>query len=68
MDILQNKLPPSENEIYYIYHDPKTNTYSIEVDEDSAEIQDFIETILVIDAKLKVEDLSAKERAQLKNL
>ena len=68
LNILQNNLPPSENDIYYIYHDPKTNTYSIEVDADSAEIQDFIESILVIDAKLKVEDLSAKERAQLKNL
>ena len=68
LDILQNNLPPSENYICYIYHDPKTNAYSIEVDQDSAEIQDFIESILVIDAKLKVEDLSAKERAQLKNL
>ena len=68
LDILQNNLPPSENDIYYIYHDPKTNTYSIEVDEDSAEIQDFIGSILVIDARLKVKDLSAKERTQFKNL
>ena len=32
----------SGDDIYYIYHDQKTNTFSIEVDENSDEIQDFI--------------------------
>ena len=62
LDISQNNLPPSENDICYIYHE--TNTYSIEVDEDSAEIQDFVESILVTDARLKVEE----RKDQLKHL
>ena len=32
LDILQNNLPDSANDIYYIYHDENTNTYSIEVE------------------------------------
>ena len=68
LDILQNNLPPSENDIYYIYHDPETNTYSIEVDENINEIQDYIQDVLTIDARLRLEDLSSAERAQLKKL
>ena len=68
LNILQNNLPPSENDIYYIYHDPETNTYSIEVDENIHEIQDYIQDVLTIDARLRLEDLSSAERAQLKKL
>ena len=58
-------MPSSEDDIYYIDHDAQTNTFSIKVDESSDEIQDFIEGILVIDAQLKVQDLSDKERKML---
>ena len=68
LDILQNNMPVSGDDIYYIYHDQKTNTFSIEVDENSDEIQDFIESILVIDARLKIADLSEKDRTYLKKL
>ena len=34
----------------------------------SGEVQDFIESILVIDARLKIEDLSEKDRTYLKKL
>ena len=68
LDILQNNMPISGDDIYYIYHDQKTNTFSIEVDENSDEIQDFFEGILVIDARLKIEDLSKKDRTYLKKL
>ena len=68
LNILQNKMPVSGDDIYYIYHDQKTNTFSIEVDENLDEIQDFIESILVIGARLKIEDLSEKDRTYLKKL
>ena len=66
MNLLQNNLPASTEVIYYIYHDEETNTFSIEVDEKSEEIQDFLETILVIDARLRNEDLSDNKRKELK--
>ena len=61
-------MPVSGDDIYYIYHDQKRNTFSTEVDENSDEIQDFIESILVIHARLKIEDLSEKDRTYLKKL
>ena len=61
-------MPVSGDDIYYIYHDQKTNTFSIEVDDNSDEIQGLIESILVIDARLKIEDLSEKDRTYLKKL
>ena len=64
-DLLQNNLPDSADDIYYIYHDENTNTFSIEVDETSEEIQNFIGSIMLIDARLKVEDLSDKEKQTL---
>ena len=64
-DLLQNNLPDSADDIYYIYHDEKTKTFSIEVDESSKEIQNFIGSIMLIDARLEVEDLSDKERQTL---
>ena len=66
LNLLQNNLPDSAEDIYYIYHDEETNTFSIEVDEKSEEIQDFVESILVIDAKLRNEDLSDMKRKELK--
>ena len=65
LDILQNNLPDSADDIYYIYHDENTNMYSIKVDENSEEVQNFISSILLISARLKVEDLSDKERRTL---
>ena len=52
-DLLQNNLPDSADDIYYIYHDENTNTFSVEVDETSEEIQNFIGSIMLIDARLK---------------
>ena len=68
LDILQSNMPASGDDIYYIYHDQRTNIFSIEVDENSDEVQDFIESILVIDARLKIGDLSEKDRTYLKKL
>ena len=65
LDLLQNNMPDSADDIYYIYHDTKTNTYSIEVNENSEEMQNFIGSILLINAKLEVEDLTDKERQTL---
>ena len=64
-DLLQRNLPDSADDIYYIYHDENTNTLSIEVDETSEEIQNFIGSIMLIDARLRIEDLSDKERQTL---
>ena len=65
LDLLQNNMPDSAADIYYIYHDAKTNTYSIEVDENTEEVQNFIGSILLINARLEVEDLTDKERQTL---
>ena len=65
MNILQQNLPES-NDVYYIYHDQESNTFSIEVDETADVVQDLIEEIYVIDAQLKVQDLSARKRKELK--
>ena len=46
LNLLQNNLPASTEDIYYIYHDEETNTFSIEVDEKFEETQDFVESIL----------------------
>ena len=64
-DILQRNLPES-NDTYYIYHDQETNTFSIKVDETAEDVQNLIETIYIIDAKLETKDLSDKERGELK--
>ena len=47
LDLLQNNMADSADDIYYIYHDAKTNTYSTEVDENSEEVQNFIGSILL---------------------
>ena len=64
-DLSQNILPDSADDIYYVYHDENTNTFSIEVDEYSEKIQNFIGSIMLIDARLQVEDLSPKKRQEL---
>ena len=64
-DILQRNLPES-NDTYYVYHDQETNTFSIEVDETAEEVQNLIESVYIIDAKLETQDLSDKERSELK--
>ena len=64
-DLLQNNMPDSNGQ-YYIYHDQETNTFSVELDEDADKIRDLVERARVIDAKLKIEYLTAKERKSLK--
>ena len=61
-EILQANRPNSGDDIYYIYQDPETNVFSIKTDEIANEIQDFVENIRIIDAKLALEVLSNKER------
>ena len=52
-------------DLYYIDHDPAANVFSIKKDELADEITDFVESIRVIDAKLRLEELSRKERNNL---
>ena len=52
-------------DLYYIDHDPATNVFSIKRDELADEITDFVESIRVIDAKLRLAELSRKERNNL---
>ena len=61
-DILQANMPNSGDDIYYVYQDPEPNVFSIKTDEIAEEIQDFVENIRIIDAKLAIEALSKKER------
>ena len=64
-DILQANMSNSGDDIYYVYQDPETNVFSIKADEIAEEIQDFVENIRIIDAKLALEALSKKERNYL---
>ena len=64
-DILQNNMPDG-NDRCYIYHDASTNTFSLgEESPDAEEIDNLATQILIINAKLKVKDLTAKERSTL---
>ena len=65
MDLLQNNMP-HDNDQYYVYHDQESNTFSVELDEDADEIRDLVERARVIDARLKIEYMTAKERKNLK--
>ena len=65
LDILQSNMPGSDDDVYYVDHDPETNTFSIKIDESSDEIQDFIEGILIIDTQFRLQYLSVKERQTL---
>ena len=62
---MQRNLPES-NDTYYVYHDQETNTFSIVVDETAEEVQNLIESVYIIGAKLETQDLSDKERSELK--
>ena len=44
----------------------ESNTFSTEVDETADVVQDLIEEIYVIDTQLQIQDLSARERKELK--
>ena len=61
-DILQANMPNLGDDLYYVYQDPETNVFSIQKDELADEITDFVEGIRVLDAKLRLQDLSPKER------
>ena len=64
-DILQNNMPDDNNR-YYIYHDTSTNTFSlVEESPDAEEIDNLATQILIINAKPRVKDLTAKERSML---
>ena len=61
-DILQANMPNLGDDLYYVYQDPETNVFSIQKDELADEIKDFVEGIQVLDAKLRLQDSSPKER------
>ena len=62
-DILQNNMS-DDNDRYYMYHDTSTNTFSlVEESLDSEEIDNLATQILIINAKLRARDLTAKERS-----
>ena len=65
LDVLQNNMPSSGDDLYYIDHNPETNTFSINIDVSADEMQDFIDGIVIIDAQLRLQDLSAKESQTL---
>ena len=64
-DLLQANMPNMGEYLYYIDHNPATNVFSIKKDELADEIIDFVESIRVIDAKLRLAELSGKERNNL---
>ena len=63
-DLLQNNLL-SDNDQYYIYHDIDTNTFSIREDSEQEFKDELTSEILLINAKLRVRDLSSSERHTL---
>ena len=52
-------------DLYYIGHDPVTNVFSIKKDILADEITNFVESIRVIDAKLRLQTLTRQERNNL---
>ena len=64
-DLLQNNMPYSEDDRYFIYHDVETNVFSIEEDPLMEETDDLTTQILLLNAKLKVRDVSPKERTRI---
>ena len=64
-DILQANMPNVVDDLYYIYQDTETNVFSIKTDEVADDLQDFVESIRVIDARLAIEILNKKERDYL---
>ena len=64
-DLLQSNMSYSDDDRYYIYHDVNTNVFSIEEDPFSEEVDKLTSQILLLNAKLKVRDLSSKEEVNL---
>ena len=64
-DILQANMPNVGDDLYYIYQDPETNVFSIKTDKVADDLQDFVESIRVIDARLAIKILDKKERDYL---
>ena len=58
-------MPNIGEDLYYVYQDPETNIFSIQKDQLADEITDFVEGIRVLDAKLRLQNLSPKERTRL---
>ena len=58
-------MPYSDDNRYYIYHDVNTNVFSIEEDPFYEEIDNLTSQILLLNAKLKVRDLSSEERSKI---
>ena len=50
MDLWQKNVPYSDNDRYYIYHDPNTNLFRIEEDVESEDIDTLTSQILLINA------------------
>ena len=65
LDLLQANMPNMGEDLYYIDHDPVTNVFSIKKDILADEITDFVESIRVIDAKLRLQTLTRQERNNL---
>ena len=64
-DLLEANMSNIGEDLYYIDHDPVTNVFSIKKDILADEIIDFIESIRVIDSKLRLETLTKQERTNL---
>ena len=65
LDLLQANMPNMGEDLYYIDHDPVTNVFSIKKDILADEITNFVESIRVIDAKLRLQTLTRQERNNL---
>ena len=65
LDLLQANMPNMGEDLYYIDHDPVTNVFSIKKDILADEITNFVESIRVIDAKLRIQTLTRQERNNL---
>ena len=65
LDLLQANMPNMGEDLYYIDHDPVTNVFCIKKDILADEITDFVESIRVIDAKLRLQTLTRQKRNNL---
>ena len=65
LGLLQANMPNMGEDLYYIDHDPVTDVFSIKKDILADEITNFVESIRVIDAKLRLQTLTRQERNNL---
>ena len=65
LDLLQANMPNMGEDLYDIDHDPVANVFSIKKDILADEITNFVESIRVIDAKLRLQTLTRQERNNL---